>query len=100
MSMEEIMEKLNPLWEDEQFVAALAGAETDEEVLKLLGEHGIELNEEEAAEIKAAANRQGELSEDDLEDVAGGIGFAGMSLAVAIALGLYRLWKAWKNKHR
>lgn len=52
----------------EEFVAALENVETMEEVKEIFQKDGINLDEMMEAEIESE-----ELSEDDLEDVAGGI---------------------------
>lgn len=69
-------EKLNTLLKDEAFLAKLVSLETDTEVQAFLAENGVELTIAEIAAIKAGVAAQlgenEELSEDDLENVAGG----------------------------
>lgn len=66
----------------------LATAETLEDVVKVCAEAGVEVSLE---EMKAAeASQNGELNEDDLDNVAGGLSLLGPM----IAFGIYALWKA------
>ena len=100
MVRDEIMEKLSPLWENEEFVKALAAAESEEAALKLFADNGVDITTEELSEIKANATSQGELGEEDLEDVAGGVVLSTLSAAGAMALGwwVYQQWRKWKNR--
>ena len=71
-------EKLRAAFADEAFVKELFALEEPEDVQKKLAERGIEMSLDEIKAIPqafAAAQKQeggGELSEDDLENVAGG----------------------------
>lgn len=66
-------EKFAQLQNSEAFVAALNTIETPEELQKLLQAHGVEMAMEEIEEIaKAACGSTAELSENDLDNVAGG----------------------------
>ena len=47
-------------------------AKSLEELLKLAAEYGYEISKEEAEEIYAELNQEGELSGEELENVAGG----------------------------
>jgi len=73
-------EKLNTLLEDQDFIEKLTNTETDTEVQALLAENGVELTLEEINAVKkgveARISEEGELSEDDLENVAGGVDIA------------------------
>ncbi len=71
-------EKLASLMENEQFTAEMEKAESAEQFQEVLARYGVELSLEEIQrEMKqaeeAAENSEGELSEDALEDVAGGV---------------------------
>jgi predicted ribosomally synthesized peptide with nif11-like leader len=69
-------EKIKELFTDEAFIASIAELETAEDVQKALSEKGLDLSIEEITAIQnALASNDGELSEDDLENVAGGSGF-------------------------
>jgi predicted ribosomally synthesized peptide with nif11-like leader len=94
------MEKLSPLWENEEFVKSLAAAESEEAALKLFADNGIDITTEELAEIKSSATAQDELGEEDLEDVAGGIAISALTAAGALALGwwVYQQWRKWKYR--
>lgn len=77
--MEEKQVKLEELMKDKAFVDAIFSKETSEEVQKLFAEKGVELTMEEveglaAAILQAAPEGNGELSENALDSVAGGIG--------------------------
>ena len=56
---------------DELYEKAKA-AKSTEELLSLAKENGIELTEEEAAEYFTQINKSGELSDEELDNVAGG----------------------------
>lgn len=70
----ELIKKLEQLQDREGFVQALEKAETIEQFQELLQKHGVDVTVDEAKELASyAANlNKGELSEDDLDDVAGG----------------------------
>ena len=59
----------------EELIAKLKEAMSSDEILALAKENGIELDEEKAKELFNQLNASGELSDDDLDKVAGGIGF-------------------------
>lgn len=69
-------EKVKVLVQDEAFVKALINCDNPEDVQKLFADHGVELTLEEVTQMGKALEKMdpqsGELSEDDLEDVAGG----------------------------
>lgn len=71
----EQLEKLKEYLSDENNAKALLALETTAEVQKKLAENGIDISEADIERIKAlAAKREdGELSEEDLVNVAGGI---------------------------
>ncbi len=56
----------------EEFIAKLKEAKSADEILALAKENGIELSEDKAKELFSQLNASGELSDDDLEKVAGG----------------------------
>ena len=75
-------EQLAALMENEQFTAEMEKAESAEQFQEVFARYGVDLSLEEIRkEMKqaeeAAENADGELSEDALEDVAGGITFGG-----------------------
>ena len=63
--------------EDQEFASKLYEAETEEEVMKVFSSKGIELSLEEIRELRdaasAASDENGEISEEDLTAVAGGL---------------------------
>ena len=76
--MEEKQMKLDELFEDDAFVDAVCAADSSEEAQKLFAEKGLELTLEEVESLgqsigKAALSENGELSEEDLDSVAGGL---------------------------
>ena len=56
----------------EELIAKLKEAKSADEILVLAKENGVELSEEKAKELFAELNASGELSDDDLDKVAGG----------------------------
>lgn len=82
------IEKLEALKNDQEFVKKLSMAENDEEIQKLLDGQGIHLTLE---ELKTARSEGGELSEEALENVAGGFGelIAG-AVIISALIGFYR----------
>ena len=56
----------------EELIAKLKEAKSADEILALAKESGIELDEEKAKELFSQLNASGELSDDDLDKVAGG----------------------------
>ena len=56
----------------EEFIAKLKEAKSADEILVLAKESGVELDEEKAKELFSQLNATGELSDDDLDKVAGG----------------------------
>ena len=55
----------------EELIAKLKEAKSADEILALAKESGIELDEEKAKELFSQLNASGELSDDDLDKVAG-----------------------------
>ena len=56
----------------EELIAKLKEAKSADEILVLAKENGIELSEEKAKELFSELNATGELSDEDLDKVAGG----------------------------
>lgn len=77
-------EKINALMEDEGFVESILQLETAEEVQKAFADKGVDLTVQDIEAIKDAviAKTEGELSEDDLENVAGGADVGGIITVV------------------
>ncbi len=82
-------QKMKEIFSDEQFVKALLGLETPQEVQKVLAEKEIDVTLEEIVKTKEilAHYTTGELSEEDLEMVSGGFLLEGIILGVALAAG-------------
>ena len=81
--------KLENLQNDKEFMDKLAEANDVESIKALLAAKGIEMSDE---EIKEALDRSdgGELSENDLENVAGGFSVLGGIAILAFLIGLAR----------
>ncbi len=56
----------------EEFISKLKEVKSVDDILALAKENGIELSEDKAKELFSQLNASGELSDDDLEKVAGG----------------------------
>ena len=64
--------------EEKEMSAKLAQAKTVEDVLAVAKEYGKDINEEQAKEVLEELNKfsaSGELSDDELDNVAGGVAF-------------------------
>ncbi|MEN1761409.1 MULTISPECIES: Nif11-like leader peptide family RiPP precursor [Anoxynatronum] len=103
--MEERMMLLKQKLEaDEQLVEKLMQQETPEEVQALLKENGVDLTIEEINTVREALlkamerSEEGELSEEDLEEVTGGVFLISMILAIACAAGLTQLTMSANGK--
>ena len=74
MTDTEKREKLEALSDNEAFLEAMKAAEGKEAVQKVFAEHGLDLTREEVDAFVLLAERElsGELSEEDLESIAGG----------------------------
>lgn len=99
-------QQIKELFSDEAFTASILEMETPEEVQKALSDKGLELSLEEISTIQnSLLNNEGELSEDELENVAGGIAvtavICGLIIGGAAAGGLFKMGKAvdnWTNR--
>ena len=90
---ENVITKEELIAENADFLKTVAGARTIEEARKICAEYNVELPEELWNEVQSAC-RNGELSEDDLCNVAGGFsgenllktlgGIAGLGGAIAM----------------
>lgn len=70
-----MQEKLNALLEDEAFLNKMLNAENPEQVSALFAENGITMSAKEVEILRSRLENAegGELSEDQLENVAGGV---------------------------
>ncbi len=88
-------EKIRELFSDETFVSSLLELETPEEVQKALAEKGVDLTIDEICTVqKSLMQSDGELSEEDLENVSGGSIIATLIIVVAGIAGAASLGKA------
>lgn len=78
--------RLEELFSDQKFMDALKAAGKAEEVVRLFAENGVELSKGDAEALLAARDKapEGELSEDALDGVAGGVTWR-------------LLWHVWKT---
>lgn len=103
--MDKKFTKVNELLAQESFLEKLETAETDEAVQKLFADNGVELTLDEIDQMckeSVAAHESGELSEESLDSVSGGVigCFIVGSAAIAFYAGYgYRTFTA-KNKKR
>ena len=67
--------RLEELFSNQEFVNALGAADKAEEVVRIFAEHDVEVSKEDAEAFLAARDKapEGELSEDALDGVAGGM---------------------------
>lgn len=116
-------EQINALFEKPEIQQQISGLTDPEEIRKVLAENGVELTAEEMNEVllsigETVANLvpDSELSEDDLENVAGGFamtislgagaavfcavagGIIGVAAVAGLAYGAYYLYKKVKKK--
>ena len=85
---------IHELLQDEEFAKAVDNADSLEDVVKLINSKGIEVSVEDIQKAMDAAE-SGELSEDSLESVAGGVV---TPVLVGIAVGVYLLSR-WGRKY-
>ncbi len=77
------------LLQDQEFVTYIMGLETEEDVKKAFADKGEEITSEEIESlgvlITAATAEEGELDDEEMSQVAGGIGWvAAIKLAIAV----------------
>jgi predicted ribosomally synthesized peptide with nif11-like leader len=85
MSQDEMQKKIEALVNDAEFAAKLSQCETCDEIAALFGTEGIEVSGEElekGMERISVQNENGEIGEDDLEQVSGGFLVTGTSFLV------------------
>ena len=86
-------ERIKEVFSDEAFVKELLSTETPEEVQAMLEDNDIEVSIAEIVKlremiIKKAENPDAELSDEDLEDVAGGCLWIAIPIAIGIIAGI------------
>ena len=96
-------EKLAEIFENEQFKLEVQNVETPEDFQALLAEYGVEMTLEEVeqfCEQVAVCMQQGELSEEEMEDVAGGVPWVLVAAAVGLCAGFCAGYKSTRKKKR
>lgn len=76
MTIEEKNQKLQELKNDQAFISKLSECKSGENLMEVFSEHGINFSEDELEIIKKMAEAEqanGELSEEALENVSGGV---------------------------
>ena len=92
--MEQKMKLFKEIAGKEEIAAKLTATSNMEEILAILAANGLELTVDEFGEITKAiaeGNADGELNENDLEDVAGG---GWISVVIKVAYYGYKIYKA------
>ena len=81
--------RIKEVFSDEAFVKEMVSKDTPAEVKALLAEKGIDVSENDILQLRklvekklSQAEDSEELDENDLEDVAGGFGPAGLGIAI------------------
>lgn len=95
--MEQKMKLFKEIAGKEEIAAKLTSTENLDEILSILAAHGLELTTDEFGEITKAiaeGNADGELNENDLEDVAGG---GWIAVVLKVAYYGYKIYKAIKG---
>ncbi|MBO6159500.1 MAG: hypothetical protein J6P72_09640 [Firmicutes bacterium] len=102
------MERLNQLLEDKAFVEKMMSLDTKEEVKEIFNANGVDFTMEDvedmAKELERVSEAGDEISEDALEDVAGGfaITLAGVvaagKIAVAVGAAGLSIYKWYKSR--
>ena len=80
------MEKVLELLKDEAFVAELDKLEKEEDVIALFEARGATVTMDQLRELIAQLPDDGEMSDDDLEKVAGGLSFTILTRTVRLTL--------------
>lgn len=104
----EKQQKLNALFTNEAFKAEADKISTAEELQELFAKYGVEMTLDEVIDLCGVIARymqsedSEELSEDDLDNVAGGIAWLAIGVAVlcigALAIGIYNGYQSCKKK--
>ena len=77
----------------ESLMEKLGVAENLDEVVRVCGEEGVEITKD---QLEAAASRNEEFSEEELEDVTGGC----YGVAILVAVTVYMYWRYLREKQR
>ncbi|MBO6159515.1 MAG: hypothetical protein J6P72_09715 [Firmicutes bacterium] len=95
---DELREQLEALFADENAVNAFQNCSDVDEAIRFFSEKGIRMTEADLEEIAAMATSDGELSEDNLEDVAGGLLVTGPVLLGPVIISV--IYKLIRRKKR
>jgi lactobin A/cerein 7B family class IIb bacteriocin len=84
-------EQIKEIFSDEAFTSSLLELETAEEVQSALSGKGLDLSLDEITNIRsyilATAEQGGELAEEQLETVTGGIALVAIGIIIGVAIG-------------
>ncbi len=83
----------------EELTAKLKEAKSADEILALAKESGVELSEEKAKELFAELNANGELSDDELDKVAGGEEFGVIISRDEIVSSFLKAMEQYRKEH-
>lgn len=100
MNENKLLEQLKEAATDEQFMEGLFNSVDHKEFAAKLTTKGIEVTDEEAKQLyDGMKSESGELSEDNLDNIAGGLATAGACWAIAGGCAfLYGCYKGFKKK--
>lgn len=93
--MEHVLSQLADLNEDNDFMAKIKAATSEEMVKDIFAEYGVEMSVEEIRELAKTAESN-ELNEEDLSAVAGG----GLAFALGVTIGIAIGYLASKKKKK
>ena len=94
----DIQERINKLMEQKEFAEAFSKTSTAQEVVDLFGRNGVEVPLEIAEELFIPAiHMDGELNEDALDDVAGGVSVTALWVFSTAAKGIKKIAKTCWN---
>ncbi len=91
-------QKIKELFSDEQFVKELFALETPEEVQAVLADNDVEISVEEILKIRELLIKKenGELSDEDLEEVSGGLVQVITHATIVLVMGIISIFdKRW-----
>lgn len=99
MENEKILEQLKEAAKDEAFMEQLFASKDAQEFGNLLAQKNVEVNDDEVKQLYEGMKNGDEISEDDLDSVAGGMAVSTACWAIACGCAfLYGCYKSFRNK--